>query len=276
MLAAPYSLRLARYVTNIDHAVETTRRTARGEQGQISVGVTPTGPFYPFVPRVIRAFREAYPGVSLTLEESPSPELVDRLRDEQIDAAFLRTPIAGAEGLRIDPLLEEPMVVALPNGHVLAQSHRGRDTALSVRDLAGETFIVYGRPHKPGQHGLGQYEAMIAACHAAGFSPRIGQEAPRISSTLSLVAVGLGITSHSGFTCTNEYGWCRISSAEGHQSAQGHSAPRIAPRRPFGSGSTLLELGQANSEEFCRGLRNCLPLNAVPTSGSGHKRKSSE
>src|SRR5262245_31288195 len=45
-------------IANIDHAVETTRRTARGEQGQISVGVTPTGPFYPFVPRVLRAFRE--------------------------------------------------------------------------------------------------------------------------------------------------------------------------------------------------------------------------
>ena len=181
-------------VTNVDHAVETTRRTARGEQGQICVGVTPTGPFYPFVPRVIRTFREAYPAVFLTLEESPSPELVDRLRDEQIDAAFLRTPIVDTGGLRIDPLLEEPMVVALPVGHVLVQSHRGRDVALSVRDLAGETFIVYGRPHKPGQHGLGQYEAMIAACHAAGFSPRIGQETPRISSTLSLVAVGLGIS----------------------------------------------------------------------------------
>src|SRR5262245_47230376 len=154
-------------LASVDHAVETTRRTARGEQGRICVGVTPTGPFYPFVPRVIRAFRDAYPGVSLTLEESPSPELVDRLRDEQVDAAFLRTPIVEAEGLHIDPLLEEPMVVALPNGHALAQSN----SALSVRDLAGETFIVYGRPLKPGQHGLGQYEAMIAACHVAGFSP---------------------------------------------------------------------------------------------------------
>jgi len=160
-----------------------SRPLDRGEQGQICVGVTPTGPFYPFVPRAIRAFREAYPAVFLTLEESPSPELVDRLRDEQIDAAFLRTPIVDTEGLRIEPLLEEPMVVALPVGHVLAQSHRGRDAALSVRELSGETFIVYGRPHKAGQHGLGQYEAMIAACHAAGFSPRIGQEALRISST---------------------------------------------------------------------------------------------
>jgi DNA-binding transcriptional LysR family regulator len=34
----------------------------------------------------------------------------------------------------------------------------------------------------------------MAACRAAGFSPRAGQEAPRIASTLSLVAVGLGIS----------------------------------------------------------------------------------
>jgi DNA-binding transcriptional LysR family regulator len=38
------------------------------------------------------------------------------------------------------------------------------------------------------------YDAIIAACHAAGFSPRIGQEAPRIVSTLNLVAAGLGIS----------------------------------------------------------------------------------
>ena len=34
----------------------------------------------------------------------------------------------------------------------------------------------------------------MAACLKAGFSPRLGQEAPRITSALSLVAVGLGIT----------------------------------------------------------------------------------
>jgi DNA-binding transcriptional LysR family regulator len=170
-------------LANVDHALEATRRTARGEQGRICLGVTPTGAFYPFVPRVIRAFREAFPRVTVTLEESLSPELIEHLRNEQIDVAFLRTSIADAEGLLVTPLLEEPLVVALSSGHPLAQSDPGRDMPLSVKALAGETFIVYGRPHKPGEHGLGQYEAMIAACHAAGFSPRIGQEAPRISST---------------------------------------------------------------------------------------------
>jgi DNA-binding transcriptional LysR family regulator len=34
----------------------------------------------------------------------------------------------------------------------------------------------------------------VAACRKAGFSPRIGQHAPRIASTLGLVSVGLGIS----------------------------------------------------------------------------------
>ena len=33
----------------------------------------------------------------------------------------------------------------------------------------------------------------MAACRAAGFIPRLGQPAPRITSTLGLVAAGLGI-----------------------------------------------------------------------------------
>ena len=170
-----------------DHTFEATRRTARGEQGRLCVGVTPTGPFHPFVPRVIRAFREAFPQVSLTLEECLSPELLKRLRNEQMDAAFLRTPMAEPEDLVINSLLDEPMVVALPSAHALAQNDD--NAVLSLKDLAGETFIVYAR-----QHGPGLYDATTAACLKAGFSPRLGQEAPRITSALSLVAAGLGIS----------------------------------------------------------------------------------
>jgi DNA-binding transcriptional LysR family regulator len=181
-------------LARLDDAFETSRRTARGEQGQIRVGVTPTGAFHPFVPRVVRAYREAFPLVSMTLEERLSFELIEHLRNDQIDAAFLRTPVARQDDLVINPLLDEPMVAALPSMHALAQSQGGRDTAISIKALAGETFIVYGRPREPGQHGVGQYEAMIAACHAAGFSPRVGQDAPSIVSTLGLVAAGLGIS----------------------------------------------------------------------------------
>jgi DNA-binding transcriptional LysR family regulator len=172
---------------HLDHAIETTRRAARGEQGRICVGVTPTNPFHPFVPRVIRAFREAFPMVSLTLEESLTNDLVERLRDEKVDVAFLRTLVPDPKEFAISPLLEEPMVIALPRGHALAQ--RSADTGVPLRALAGETFLVYGRPA-----WMGQYESIVAECRALGFTPRVGQEAPRVTSALGLVAAGLGIS----------------------------------------------------------------------------------
>ena len=137
------------------------------------------------MPRIIRAYREAFPLVALTLEEGGTTELIDDLRNERIDAAFIRTAIADQEGLVVSTLLREAMVLALPRGHALAR----REGALALRALAGETFIVYRR-----RNGPGLYDAILSACNAAGFSPRVGQEAPRIVSTLNLVAAGLGIS----------------------------------------------------------------------------------
>ena len=175
-------------LAQLDHAVATAKRTARGEQGRIAVGFTSSAPFNPFVPRVIRVYREAFPLVALTLEEGGTTELIEGLRNERIDAAFIRTPIADREGLVVQILLEEPMVLALPRGHVLARK-KGASKALSLAAVAGEIFVIYRRPSGPGLH-----DVIVSACNAAGFSPRIGQEAPRIGSTLNLVAAGLGIS----------------------------------------------------------------------------------
>jgi DNA-binding transcriptional LysR family regulator len=168
-----------------DHAVAAARRAARGEAGRIGIGFTSSASFHPFVPRAIRAFREAHPLVALALDESGTVELAEALRREAIDAAFVRSPIAESEGLIIRPLLDEPMVAALPSGHPLSAD----DALLPLAALAGETFVLYRRPVGPGLH-----DAIIAACDRAGFSPQIGQEAPRMLSTLSLVAAGLGVT----------------------------------------------------------------------------------
>jgi DNA-binding transcriptional LysR family regulator len=171
-------------LAHVDHALAATRRTARGEQGRIAIGFTSSVPFHPLVPRVVRAFREAHPRVSLQMEEGGTPELLDGLANERLDAVFIRTDVASPEGLRIETLLAEPMVLAVPKGHPLARAR----APVALRALADETFIVYRRGSGPGL-----YDAIIAACRTAGFSPRIGQEAPRVVSTLNFVAAGLGI-----------------------------------------------------------------------------------
>ena len=81
----------------------------------------------------------------------------------------------GAFLLHLSQALEpqvEPMVVALPSEHPFAVSGDGT-TALSLKALAGDNFIVYAR-----QQGPAIYEATMAACLKAGFSPNLGQEAP--------------------------------------------------------------------------------------------------
>jgi DNA-binding transcriptional LysR family regulator len=155
-------------LAHFERTFEMTRRTARGELGQICVGVTPMSTFHPFVSRAIRTFRDSFPLISLRLEEVISNELVDRVRNGRIDVAFTRTPVAHPDGLVVSSLLEEPLLLALPSDHALAGTSR--------------------------PPGSGLIEATTAACHAAGFNPRIGQAAPRVTSAIGLVASGLGIS----------------------------------------------------------------------------------
>ncbi|AMN44073.1 LysR family transcriptional regulator [Rhodoplanes sp. Z2-YC6860] len=175
-------------LAHYDGAFEATRSAARGEQGRLCIGIQPTTLFHPFVPSVIRAFRTAYPQVSLTLDECLRTEQIERLRNLQLDVGFLRSKLDDQKDFLVFPLLNEPLVAALPSNHSLARAGR-RTALLSLKDLADEQFIIYAR-----QHGPAFYETTMAACLKAGFTPRLGQEAPRITSALSLVAVGLGVS----------------------------------------------------------------------------------
>jgi DNA-binding transcriptional LysR family regulator len=167
-----------------EHAKIRARRTARGEVGRIAVGFTTSAPFHPLVARAIREFRGNRPNVSFVLEESSSGDMVSGLRDERLDVAFIRSGLVDPAGITVHPLLQEDMVAAFPARHPLTKRAR-----LTLKDLADETLILYRRPD-----GRGLYDVIIAACAEAGFSPHVVQEAPRIVSTLNLVAAGLGIT----------------------------------------------------------------------------------
>ncbi|WP_343712124.1 LysR family transcriptional regulator [Inquilinus sp.] len=172
-------------LAQLDRALETVRRTGRGELGRVAVGFTSSAAFHPFVSAAIRGFREAAPRVEMAMEEGSTGELVEALRAGRLDAAFIRSPVGDAAGLMVEPLLDEPMVAVVPAGHPLAAGTR----PIPLAALAEQPFVLYRRPSGPGL-----YDSIIAACRAAGFSPRIVQEAPRLVSTLSLVEAGLGVS----------------------------------------------------------------------------------
>lgn len=173
---------------NLDRTVESARRTARGEEGRISVAFTSSTAFHPFVPAVIREFRETFPRVAVTFTEGNADPLIRQVEGDRLDAAFCRLSIAKLETVVFDPLLEESMVVALPAGHALARS-RARD-AILLKRLVNEDFVFNRQPGPL----AGIRDHVLAGCHAAGFIPRVVQEAPNVIATLPLVAAGIGIT----------------------------------------------------------------------------------
>ncbi len=175
---------VARILADVRNAVLVAKRAAVGEVGHVRVGFTESASFNPLVTAAFRNFRAAYPDVEVSLEESPSTVLATALRDGRIDAAFVRPPLRTGEGIVLHMIDEEEMVVALASGHPLAQR-----SELEIKDLAEETFVLYPRTERPGLA-----DTVIAACERAGFSPKVKQYTPQLSSTINLVAASLGVS----------------------------------------------------------------------------------
>jgi DNA-binding transcriptional LysR family regulator len=175
---------VARILADVRNAVLIAKRAAAGDVGHVRVGFTESASFNPLVTAAFRRFRLAHPEVEVSLEENPSTVLAGALREGRIDAAFVRPPLRTVEGLTLHIIDEEEMVVAVSSGHPLA----GRPD-LEMKDLADETFVLYPRVERPGLA-----DTVIAACEKAGFSPKVKQYTPQLSSTINLVAASMGVS----------------------------------------------------------------------------------
>lgn len=173
-----------RILRDVDQATARAQRVARGELGRIRIGMINSAPFHSLIPKVIREFRRRYPAVALSLEERTTPGLAAAVRNETVDAAFVRPLLEEEPGLRSEALVDEDMVVALPAGHALAARARIPLLALSI-----EPFVLFSRAV-----GAGLHDEIIRACRNAGFSPRVVQEASQVTSIVNLVAAGLGVS----------------------------------------------------------------------------------
>ena len=132
----------------------------------------------------IRVFRENYPNVQLTLEEEDTTTLLEGLSEQTLDAAFIRPGRNDPDGVQVHRLFEETMMIALPSDHRLVQA-----SALPLSAVAKDRFLLFPRGAGPGF-----FDEIISACRRAGFEPRMGYEAPQITSVGNMIAAGLGIS----------------------------------------------------------------------------------
>lgn len=175
---------VTRLLKEADAAVRAAQRAARGEVGKVVLGFM--GPAVtPFLPLVVRTYRERYPDVELCLHEMMPTEQLRAFEQGGIDVAFTRP--TGMEGERLwlqeELLYTDRVVAAVPEGHALAKGAK-----LAVKKLGAEPLVVYEREGAPGL-----FDTIMATCRAAGISPRVEHEPDLMTTVLTLVAAGSGI-----------------------------------------------------------------------------------
>jgi DNA-binding transcriptional LysR family regulator len=168
---------------HVDMAASLARQVDAGEAGRLRIGFTESASFHPIVTGALKSFRSCWPSVECELREQHTENLIQFLQDRRLDVAFVRPPIRLEDTIAFEALSEETLVVAMPSDH-----RRSRSSSLKIEDLEDESFVVY-----PRQHGLGLSDDVMAECRRCGFAPKIAQQAPQLSSTINLVAAGMGI-----------------------------------------------------------------------------------
>ena len=155
---------------------------SRGDAGILRVGFVGSAT-YALMPRVLPRFRQQYPNVQLQLGESTTARIIERVESGDIDVGLVRFPIGRACKARIFPVERDVFMAALAVDHPLAQRQR-----LTLADLSGEAFVMYGAMVVPGLHA-----SALLACQQAGFIPNVQQEAVQVQTLISLVESGMGV-----------------------------------------------------------------------------------
>jgi DNA-binding transcriptional LysR family regulator len=137
------------------------------------------------MPLAIAGFRARHPDVALTLAEGEPEEIAPRLRAGEFDLALLfefpGTRERHAARLRTQPLLEDPLLVALPAEHALAGKR-----ALTMADLREEDWVQTSAQSPCARH-------VVRSCLAAGFEPHVTFETDDYETIQGLVAAGVGV-----------------------------------------------------------------------------------
>lgn len=133
------------------------------------------------LPRLLSAFHAAHPGIDVSLREDSTRDMFTLAARGEIDLAIAALDVERPAGLDALPLVREPVLMAVPASHRLAQ----RDS-VALRQFRHETFVFF-------QQGTGLRTITEQAAEQAGFVPRVGFQTSSLDRLLALVSEGLGV-----------------------------------------------------------------------------------
>lgn len=151
------------------------------------------------VPLAIAEYRARHPAVEITITLADPVDSIPALRAGQLDIALSHDPMgvgdecgadltgdcepaSSAAGLDLIPLFDDPMYVAMPVSHPLADEH-----PLGLSDFASEPWMLATSDTCPDSR------LFLRACHDAGFEPTIAFQNDDYPAILGFVAAGVGV-----------------------------------------------------------------------------------
>lgn len=161
-------------------AERVTRLALKGEAGTLRVGfgiaVLARG-----LPDLMLRFRKRFPNVDLSVRNMSTSDQLQALSDRKIDVGFVRLPAPGKEIATI-PILKERLMIVF-------SEQATYDTKRGLAAFGHAPFILPWRADS-----ASFYDHVFRTCRAAGFVPRVVQEADVFFTVLNLVRAGLGVS----------------------------------------------------------------------------------
>jgi DNA-binding transcriptional LysR family regulator len=174
-----------RLLAAADGAAGKVRAAARGEVGTLRLAYTLTGA-WETIPVVLADLEHRFPGLRVEAREVFGADIHDLLLDERIDLAI--APMTShPRTIRYTTIRREVLRVAMSASR---SAEAGPEVELS--SLRDDQFEIWPRKMAPGF-----YDAVVGACRAAGFEPRLDERAGG-NTVWGYIASGRGVALVNG------------------------------------------------------------------------------
>jgi LysR family cys regulon transcriptional activator len=169
-----------RLLVEAENLRQASQEYAEQDSGTLTVAVTHTQARYA-LPEAVQAFRKAFPGVRISLQQSAPEHIAEWVLSGRADIGIATEGLSAFPDLVSFPCYRWSHVVVVPEGHALL----GR-TPLRIEDLAGHGLITYD----VGFTGRGHIDAGFVE---AGLAPDIVLTAMDSDVIKQYVALGMGV-----------------------------------------------------------------------------------
>lgn len=173
---------------SLQKSIDRAALVSRGQAGVLRIGLSETAARNPIVTRSIYGFRERHPAVELSINPNASTKQhLANLEQGRIDVGFVfKEPGALPVGIESQPVCPGEMMLAVPIAHPLSSFE-----TVNLSELRNHPLILISPEIFPVA-----FDEFMRACVAAGFRPRVTQEAaPSLLPSLVSAGIGLGVIS---------------------------------------------------------------------------------